>query len=164
MLISSAAVLWAMATMAATPAGTLLSVHGTVDVARTDGSKVEAPPPGFELRVGDAITTGADGMVRASLMQAGVITLSSGSRLVISTAMVQDDGQVKAVVNLMKGKLRALVGGLFGRRVIFEAKTPNAVAGATPKSSDGRKVASEACNTKARSMTFLSSRTLPGHG
>jgi hypothetical protein len=130
MMISMTAVVGLVATMAAVPpAGTLVYVHGTLDIQRSDGSKVETPPVGFELRVGDAINTGADGMARATLMSAGVITIAPGSRLVINTAMVQDDGQVKAVVDLVRGKMRALVGSLFGRRVIFEAKTPNAVAG-----------------------------------
>lgn len=109
-------------------AGEILEYTGSAELITADGERAAVDQVGQGIAVGDTLVTEAGASVKLILRGNNVLTIGPKSRLVISKSMFED-GVVSTAVNLVTGKLRALIGGIFGRRVEFDAKTPNAVAG-----------------------------------
>ncbi len=104
----------------------VVELQGTVTVTR--GEKEVAAVIGMQLNTGDIVATQKDSRIAFMMPGNSLVTLGSNSRLQITESKEEKDS-FKSAVSLFKGRLRSLVGGIFGRKVAFDAKTPNAVAG-----------------------------------
>ncbi|MGH7815398.1 MAG: FecR family protein [Candidatus Binataceae bacterium] len=124
-IAAMAALVIAPAAVADTPAGTISSVSGQVQIQKT-GATAAPAAAGEAVSQSDRVITGADGHI--------VIVLSDRSKLELgaSTSISLDQysggGAAPTRVSLFSGILRSVVNASGGAPANFQVHTPNAVA------------------------------------
>jgi hypothetical protein len=119
------------AAIAAEPVANVTQSSGTVSVRRGD-----APPRLLSVKSevfeGDRITTEADTFTRLKFSDGGEVVLRPNSQLLVANFSYREDkpGSDNAVLNLLKGGLRAVT-GLLGKRnkERYGIETPTATIG-----------------------------------
>lgn len=125
MLIISVAPL-ARAQAPGTPAGSVTTATGTVQLQRAGATTPLAP--GTAVNVGDRIITGSNGHVIVTLSDGSTLELGDSSNLTIdSHALAPAGGRAATSVSLFGGVVRSVVDAT-GGAPNFEVHTPNAVA------------------------------------
>jgi hypothetical protein len=87
-------------------------------------------PDGAPIYLGDSLRTGAGGRLKLIFTDKSILILAENSHLAV-TEHVYDPDQRKrrSLYKLYEGKVRAIVGELFGAQSRFEIQTPVALAG-----------------------------------
>lgn len=107
-----------------TEVGQLTRVSGLVTVH--SGSVLSQGATGMRLRRGDRIATGAGGRAEMTLADGSRVTIGEESEVTVSTFLPQQRGARAAVLELLKGIVRAVVpAGNWDR---FEIRTATAIA------------------------------------
>jgi hypothetical protein len=115
--------------VAAQEVGTVAAVEGSVEIGRQ--GVWEPAAVGAAVHQGDELRTGRPGKLRVVFQDDTVLSVSEGSRVTVDEQVFQPaDGKVHSVMNLLQGKVNALVGEYYGRPgAAYEIKTATAVAG-----------------------------------
>ncbi len=113
----------------ASPVGSVTTVAGEAWVVRAGEQTREPLAVRMDIFLNDIITTSASGRVKLLLNDNNVLQVSPSSQLRLSSMLVGKTKGGKSVVDLMKGKLRSLVGKRLGATSKFEVHTSVAVAG-----------------------------------
>jgi hypothetical protein len=105
-----------------------LTSRGDVQVVRNGSA---APlPAGAALAKGDEVRTGSDGYVTLRLADGSVLKLPADSRLTVQNAeKIRDTEAVRSKMQLLKGRVEAVVTKFKGSGNRFEVTTEQAVAG-----------------------------------
>jgi hypothetical protein len=131
LLLSLAAAFFLLGTgaYAQQEAGTMVAVEGEVTVVRA-GAAIAASP-GTAVRAGDHVRTGETGRARISFLDHSTLSVAESSTIVIDEHVFRpDEGAVRSVINLLGGKVRALVSDYYGDpQASYEIETPTAVSG-----------------------------------
>ncbi|MDB5807711.1 MAG: LysM peptidoglycan-binding protein [Betaproteobacteria bacterium] len=105
-----------------------LTSRGDVQVVRNGTST--PLPVGATLAKGDEVRTGADGYVTLRLADGSVLKLPADSRLTVQNAeKIRDTEAVRSKMQLLKGRVEAVVTKFKGSGNRFEVTTEQAVAG-----------------------------------
>jgi hypothetical protein len=126
-------VLWAPAAGAETDQGDVATVVERVlpaEVRRSGQAAWGEIPDGAPVYLGDSLRTGAGGRLKLIFTDKSILILAENSLLDV-TEHVYDPAQRKrrSLFKLYEGKVRAIVGELFGAQSRFEIQTPVAIAG-----------------------------------
>jgi hypothetical protein len=105
--------------------GTVASMEAPAEVGRS-GNWFPASL-GMLIQQGDTLRTGQGGRLRVIFEDDSVVSLAAGSELVVDEAVYEGGRRVRSVMDLLQGKVRALVSEYTGST--FELGTPTAVAG-----------------------------------
>lgn len=110
----AASLLWLSAARAADNAGTVVAFKGDVNAVDTAGSSRELKKSSV-INVGDTVRTGEGGYVVIEFIDGAKATVRPNSELKVDryTYGTDDDG---AVMNLVKGGLRAITGSIAHQR------------------------------------------------
>lgn len=130
-LFRSIAVLlcWVSAAIAQEPVGHAVAVMGNVNVLRAQSQQQEALITNAEIYLNDVIITAADGLVKLLLRDESVLRISPGSELSITSMIAGPGAEGDSTVELLKGRLRSVIGNSLGANSTFSVETPVAVAG-----------------------------------
>ncbi|MBU2862284.1 FecR family protein [Reinekea forsetii] len=130
LLIMGLSVLWAQLAIATTePVGNAVVVIGSVTVKRDATGQSEALVAQGELFLNDVIVTGPDGLAKLLLRDDTTLKISPNSEVVISEMIAGPDAEGRSKVDLLKGRLRSVIGNKLGENTKFDIETPVAVAG-----------------------------------
>ena len=121
--------LFAVSLQAATPVAQAVAVSGGVTVVRSDGGTTEALTAKDMIYLNDLIKTDNKGRVKLLLSDDSLLKVSPASELRVSEMVVGPSDESSTTLNLLKGKLRSLVGKKLGANSRFEVHTSVAVAG-----------------------------------
>ncbi|WP_447600738.1 FecR domain-containing protein [Nitrospira sp. Nam80] len=112
--------------------GVFTAVLGTVNVTHPGAARVQPVKLHDEILFKDVIETHDESRTKAFFEDDSVLTVGENSRVEITEHIYNpDQNQRRMVVNLIQGKLRALVSKVFkGAGSKFEIHTPTAVAAA----------------------------------
>lgn len=114
---------------AATSVAEVVSVRGSATVVRSEDGSREDVERNDNMFLNDKVKTATNGRVKLLLRDDSVLKVSPGSELLLSEMVVGPGDESRATVNLLKGKLRSLVGKKLGANSRFEVHTSVAVAG-----------------------------------
>ncbi|MDP2682462.1 MAG: FecR family protein [Deltaproteobacteria bacterium] len=116
--------------------GKITAIEGNVDVLKPGQER--AAPAALQQLVseGDILRTKSNGKAEITFIDESIIRLAPGSRLQITEYLMDGGKRKSGVMNLFRGKIRAVVsksrgfiGAAFGGGARFEVRTPTAVAG-----------------------------------
>lgn len=119
---------WTVAT-ANEPVGHAVAVLGTVTVDRAETGERDSLPVQGALFLNDTVTTGADGLAKLLMRDDSILKVSPGSELQINAMLAGPGEGGESTVNLLKGRIRSVIGNSLGENSEFSVKTPVAVAG-----------------------------------
>lgn len=109
-------------------AGKILFLQGEVQIIR-GGSSFSARQ-NDPLYIGDRVRTGGDGLVKIILEDNSLLTLDRRSELEISEFLFQPQEKKRSgVFQMLRGRLKALMGRILNVQGSIELRTPTAVAG-----------------------------------
>ncbi len=114
---------------AADAVGNAVAVLGTVSVVRAEDGRVEALQPNGEVYLNDVVQTGADGLAKLLLRDESILKVSPNSELAISDMIAGPGEGGRSTVDLLKGRIRSVIGNKLGANREFNVNTPVAVAG-----------------------------------
>ena len=106
--------LWACAG-AAVAAGKVHFVQGKVLIIGANGKERPAQK-GDEIREGEVIDTGRDGVLHLKMIDGAIIVMRSDSRLKIETYRFNNGAEERGVLGLLKGGFRSITGLIAKRR------------------------------------------------
>ncbi|WP_411744204.1 FecR domain-containing protein [Reinekea sp.] len=109
--------------------GNVVVVIGSVSVQRVATGDKEILAAQHELFLNDVIITGADGLAKLLLRDETILKISPNSEVVISEMIAGPDAEGRSTVDLLKGRLRSVIGNKLGANTTFDINTPVAVAG-----------------------------------
>ena len=112
-------------------AGSVQFAMGDARIRGTDGV-TRAAQKGDSVAVGDQMITGSSGMVQLRMVDNAFIAVRPDSEMRIAAYVFsgKPDGPENAVLQLLKGTMRAFTGGIAGlRRDRFQMTTPTATVG-----------------------------------
>jgi hypothetical protein len=121
--------LFAVSLQAAVPVAQVAAVSGGVTVVRSDSGTAEALIAKDKIYLNDLIKTDDQGRVKLLLGDDSLLKVSPASELRVSEMVVGPSDESRTTLNLLKGKLRSLVGKKLGANSRFEVHTSVAVAG-----------------------------------
>lgn len=124
-----ALVLWQQQLAAAQAVGRVVAVSGEASVIRSSDSSRHALGFKDPIFLNDRILTATASQVKLLLNDDSILKVSPTSELLISESLLGPGEQSRTTVNLLKGKLRSLVGKQLGANSRFEVHTDVAVAG-----------------------------------
>jgi len=124
-----ALVLWQQQLAAAQAVGRVVAVSGEASVIRSSDSSRHALAFKDPIFLNDRILTATASQVKLLLNDDSILKVSPTSELLISESLLGPGEQSRTTVNLLKGKLRSLVGKQLGANSRFEVYTDVAVAG-----------------------------------
>ena len=132
----SATAAWGQTAPAPAPAatkgiGTVVERKLPAQMKRTGAAAWENVADGEEVRLGDSFRTGENGRLKMIFDDKSILILAEKSRIEI-TRLIYDPAtrRRESLFKLYEGKVRALVGEMFGASSKFEIESPTAVAGA----------------------------------
>jgi len=109
--------------------GNAVAVLGTVSVVRASDGVEESLVANSEIYLNDTIQTGADGLAKLLLRDESILKVSPNSQLVISDMIAGPGEGGTSAVELLKGRIRSVIGNKLGANSEFTVNTPVAVAG-----------------------------------
>lgn len=109
--------------------GNVVVVIGSVSVKRVSTGEKETLAAQHELFLNDVIITGPDGLAKLLLRDETILKISPNSEVVISEMIAGPDAEGRSTVDLLKGRLRSVIGNKLGANTTFDVNTPVAVAG-----------------------------------
>ncbi len=116
--------------------GKITAIQGDVDVLMPGMERAAPAVLQQPVSEGDIIRTKSNGKAEITFVDDSVIRLAPGSRLQITEYLMEGSKRKSGVMNLFRGKIRAVVsksrgflGVAFGGGDRFEVRTPTAVAG-----------------------------------
>jgi hypothetical protein len=115
--------------VAAAEVGTVAAVSGTAEIGR--GSSWTAAEAGSAVHLGDQLRTGRPGAMRVVFQDDSVLNLGDDSLVTVDEHVFDPEGgKAQSVLQLLKGRLRALVSEYYDRvGAVYEIETPTAVSG-----------------------------------
>ena len=115
---------------APTGVGTVVERTLPAQMKRAGAAAWAEVPDGEEIRLGDSFKTGDGGRLKMIFDDKSILILAESSSLEI-TRRIYDPAtrRRESLFKLYEGKVRALVGELFGASSKFEIESPTAVAG-----------------------------------
>ncbi len=121
--------LFAVGARAQEEAGTIVVVEGQVEVVSAGSAR--AAIAGAVVRVGDQVRTGKTGRARIAFRDDSTLSVAEGSLVAIDEHVFQpDQGTVRSVLNLLGGKVRALVSDYYSDpQASYRIETATAVSG-----------------------------------
>jgi hypothetical protein len=128
-LILSCLIFWISGVQASEVVGNAVAVIGSVTVKRMDTGESEILATQSELFLNDTIVTGPDGLAKLLLRDETILKISPNSEVVISSMIAGPDADGRSTVDLLKGRLRSVIGNKLGANTTFDVNTPVAVAG-----------------------------------
>ena len=120
---------FAASLQAAAPVAQVVAVSGGVTVVRSDSGATQPLVAKAEIYLNDLIKTDDLGRVKLLLGDDSLLKVSPASELRVSEMVVGPSDESRTTLNLLKGKLRSLVGKKLGANSRFEVHTSVAVAG-----------------------------------
>jgi len=125
-----ALVFWQQQSLAAAePVGRVVAVSGEADVIRSSDNSRHALVFKDPIFLNDRIITAAASQVKLLLNDDSILKVSPTSELRVSEQVVGPGEESRTTVNLLKGKLRSIIGKQLGGNSRFEVHTDVAVAG-----------------------------------
>ena len=114
----------------AAPLGTIAESVPPADVQRAGTTTFEAIAKGAPVRLGDTLRTGAGGRLKVAFEDKSALILAENSRLEL-TRHVYDPATRRqdSLYKLYEGKVRAIIGQLFGAASEYRIQSPTGVAG-----------------------------------
>ena len=109
--------------------GNAVAVIGSASVVRALDGAQEVLASNSELFLDDRVLTGADGLVKLLLRDESILKISPNSEVSISAMIAGPGADGTSTVDLLKGKLRSVIGNKLGANTEFNINTPVAVAG-----------------------------------
>lgn len=122
-LIALCAIVGARTARAQSPAGTVSSASGQVQIQR--GGATLAATPGTPVNQGDRIVTGADGKAVIILTDQSQLELSPSTTITLD--QYTTGGAAPTRIGLPSGILRSIVKSMGGAPANFQVRTPNAI-------------------------------------
>jgi len=111
-------------------AARVLYIDGFVDVMRVDTNTWTALSAGDELNVGDTVETGPEGTVELLLSDGSIVKIGPDSRVRIKELDMIEATRIHLTsLELIMGKVRALVTPTYGKESSFTIETENAAIG-----------------------------------
>ena len=109
--------------------GTVAALEGSAQIGR--GGTFAPAAVGTAVHQGDELRTGRPGRLRVVFQDDSVLTVTDDSRVVVTQEVVNPEaGKAKSVMELLQGKVSALVSEYYHRPgSSYEIKTATAVAG-----------------------------------
>ena len=109
-------------------AGTVAAVEGTAEIGR--GGTWQAAAAGSSVQVGDELKTGNPGRMRVVFRDDTVLNLADDTQVTVDQQVfAPDQGLFRSSMQLLRGKVRALVGEYYSRpAATYEINTATAVA------------------------------------
>ena len=109
--------------------GNAVAVIGTVSVLRVQSGETKMLANQSELFLNDVIITGPDGLAKLLLRDETILKISPNSEVVISEMIAGPNAEGRSSIDLLKGRLRSVIGNKLGANTAFDVNTPVAVAG-----------------------------------
>ena len=116
------------ATAASGPVGKAITVIGQVDVVREAGESLRLKRMA-EIYLNDLVSTAERAKAKLLLNDNSILKVAPASELRISAMLVGTAEEDKTVIDLLKGRVRSLVGKRLGATSRYEVHTREAVAG-----------------------------------
>ena len=111
--------------------GTVVERKLPAEMKRAGTAAWEEVADGAEIRLGDSFKTGEGGRLKMIFDDKSILILAEKSRLEITRRIYDPSTRRReSLFKLYEGKVRAIVGELFGASSKFEIESPTAVAGA----------------------------------
>jgi len=109
--------------------GTVAASEGVAEIGR--GDAFQAAAPGTPVRLGDELRTGKPGRMRVVFRDDTVLNLGDETRIIVDDQVfAPDEGLFRSSMQLLRGKVRALVGEYYSRPgASYQLETVTAVAG-----------------------------------
>ncbi|MFT4675416.1 MAG: hypothetical protein ACI9K8_001156 [Reinekea sp.] len=114
---------------AADSVGNAVAVIGSVSVVRSLDGVEESLFNNGAVFLNDRVLTGADGLVKLLLRDESILKISPNSEVSISAMIAGPGADGSSTVDLLKGKLRSVIGNKLGANTEFNINTPVAIAG-----------------------------------
>jgi hypothetical protein len=124
-----ALVIWQQQVAAAESVGRVVAVSGKADVIRSSDNSRHELAFKDPIFLNDRIITAASSQVKLLLNDDSILKVSPTSELRVSEQVVGPGEESRTTVNLLKGKLRSIIGKQLGGNSRFEVHTDVAVAG-----------------------------------
>jgi hypothetical protein len=109
--------------------GNAVAVIGSVTIVRADTGEENPLQRNGEIFLNDTIKTGADGLVKVLLKDESILKVSPATELQISEMIAGPGEGGRSTVELLKGRIRSVIGNKLGANSEFNVNTPVAVAG-----------------------------------
>ena len=110
--------------------GRVVELSPPAEVKRAGAAAAESLEKGAALRLGDALRTGAGGRIKMSFDDQSTLILAENSRLDITRHVFDPAANNRvSLFKLYEGKVRAIVGELFGATSEYRIESPTGVAG-----------------------------------
>jgi ferric-dicitrate binding protein FerR (iron transport regulator) len=120
----------ALAQPGAAGIGKVVELTPPAEVTHAGATAAEPLAKGAALRLGDSLRTGAGGRVKMSFDDKSVLILAENSGLEITRHVYDPAARSReSAFKLYEGKVRAIVGELFGAASEFRVESPTGVAG-----------------------------------
>jgi hypothetical protein len=117
-------------TQAKTAVGKFVAVVGRVSVTPEKAAQASTAAPGTLVFEGDTIEAESKSRAKILMIDDSVITITEETRLEINQYQLDMAKKSRrSLLKLVKGKVRALVSRMFGKRSLYRVKTPTAVMG-----------------------------------
>lgn len=123
--------------LAADSVARVASVVGDADVRRAASGKVEPLRFKSEIYLDDVVMTDLGSQVKLLLKDASIIKVGPRTEMKIDRLLVGAGEQTNTTINLIKGRLRSIVGRKLGVTSSYEVRTSVAVAGVRGTVFDG---------------------------
>lgn len=109
--------------------GTVAALEGTAQIGRA--GDFQPAKPGAPIHLGDELRTGTPGRMRVVFRDDTILNLGDETRITVDDQVfAPDQGMFRASIQLLSGKVRALVGEYYRQPgASYELKTVTAVAG-----------------------------------
>jgi len=108
----------------------VVELTSPAEVKHAGSAASEPLAKGASLRLGDALRTGAGGRVKISFDDRSVLILAENSHLEITRHVFDPSARQRdSLFKLYEGKVRAIVGELFGTTSEYRIESPTGVAG-----------------------------------
>lgn len=128
MLLTAFCCLAATSALGAERVGRIVTVQGAPKVERADGGVIELKR-NDPIHLGDRLDTG-NGRVKIMFEDNTLMTLSEGTELEVTEYLYDPQKNERdSMLDLVKGKVKSLVGSIFSSSSNFRVRTPTAVAG-----------------------------------
>lgn len=126
-----------LAAQAATAVAKVASVVGNADVKRAISGNTEPLRFKSEIFIDDTVITDLGSQVKLLLEDSSIIKVGPKSEMKIDKLLVGADDESNTTINLIKGRLRSIVGRKLGVTSSYEVRTSVAVAGVRGTIFDG---------------------------